>query len=198
MLKEKIIERAAKKVVIVCDESKLVKKLGQQFPLPVEVTKFSYEFTRRQLEGLPSLRGCRGVVRRGSITNNKADGTEIATTSNGNYIIDLFFDLPIKDVGEAAYELDSVSGVVDHGLCLGLVTTVLVATSNDGVRIVGFDGESPYWNGKNVCFPNTLQAIKMIHTISSTILNYPQLSSHYIHINTYTYIFTHVYTLTCI
>jgi ribose 5-phosphate isomerase len=46
----------------------------------------------------------------GSISNNKNDGTNIAVTDNGNYIVDLFFTAPIADVALAAKELKATVG----------------------------------------------------------------------------------------
>jgi Ribose 5-phosphate isomerase A (phosphoriboisomerase A) len=66
------------------------------FPLPVEITPFCHEHTRKLIESLPTVSGCKAVLRMGSISNNKNDGDKIAVTDNGNYIIDLFFDKPIK------------------------------------------------------------------------------------------------------
>jgi ribose 5-phosphate isomerase len=50
------------KFICIVDESKLSKGLGPSFPLPVEITPFCHEHTRRVLEGLPSVRGCRGAL----------------------------------------------------------------------------------------------------------------------------------------
>ena len=44
------------------------------------------------------VKGCKAVLRMGSISNNKNDGNNIAITDNGNYIVDLFFTEPIRDV----------------------------------------------------------------------------------------------------
>jgi ribose 5-phosphate isomerase A len=66
----------------------------------VEITPFCYEHTRRLIESLPSLQGGvpTAVIRRGSSSNNKQDGPDIAVTDNGNFIVDLFFAKPIPDV----------------------------------------------------------------------------------------------------
>lgn len=84
------------------------------------------------------------MLRYGNIANNKKDGDNIAVTDNGNYIVDLFFDEPIKDVALAARELKSTVGVVDHGIFSGFTTAVIVA-GKDGVRVAGEGGEKPWW-----------------------------------------------------
>jgi ribose 5-phosphate isomerase A len=70
----------------------------------------------------------------GSSSSNKADGDEIAVTDNGNYIVDLHFDVPIADPPKMAKELKNVCGVVDHGLFCGMTTAVIIAGS-DGISV---------------------------------------------------------------
>ena len=105
LLREKMVEVMADKFICIVDDSKLGKGLGPGFPLPVEITPFCHEHTRRVVESIPSLAGCKAVIRMGSVSNNKIDGDKIAVTDNGNYIVDLFFDEPIKDVAAAARDL---------------------------------------------------------------------------------------------
>ena len=56
------------------------------------------------------------MLRMGSSSNNQIDGDEIAVTDNGNYIVDLHFEEPIKDPRAMAKDIKAVCGVVDHGL----------------------------------------------------------------------------------
>lgn len=147
LLREKMVEVSARKFVCIVDESKLSRSLGPGFPLPVEITPFCYLHTIRQIERLPSLKGCKGVLRMGSSANNKADGPNIAVTDNGNYIVDLHFaqDGPgISDAAQAAKELKATVGVVEHGLFCGMADTVIVAGAS-GIRVVGAGGENPWW-----------------------------------------------------
>jgi len=144
LLREKMVEAVADKFICIVDESKLSKGLGPAFPLPVEITPFCHEHTRRLIENLPSVKGCKAVLRMGSISNNKNDGANIAVTDNGNYIVDLFFTEPIRDVASAAKELKATVGVVDHGIFAGMTTAVIVA-GKTGVRVAGQGGEKPWW-----------------------------------------------------
>jgi len=130
--REKIVEASAKTFVVIVDESKLFSGLGPGFPLPVEIVPFCHEHTARQIEALPALAGAKAVLRRGSAANNKRDGDEPAVTDNGNYIVDLQFDEPIKDPLAAAAQLKATIGVVEHGLFCGMATSVVVA-GKDGV-----------------------------------------------------------------
>lgn len=146
-LREKMVQNAGAKNVIVVDGSKLTRNLGPGSPLPVEVIPFSSENTRRVLEEeLSSVNGCRALLRRGSVNHAYADGADPAVTDNGNFIIDLYFEKPIADISAAVKELDSTPGVVGHGLFMnnGGHTTILVA-SDKGIRYAGEDGEDPWW-----------------------------------------------------
>ena len=71
LLREKMVEVVSDKFICIVDESKLSKGLGPGFPLPVEITPFCHEHTLRLVEGLPSVKGCKAVLRMGSIANNK-------------------------------------------------------------------------------------------------------------------------------
>eukprot|EP01039_Chlorochromonas_danica_P004901 gene4901-5374_t len=144
LLREKMVEVMADKFVCIVDDSKLSKGLGPRFPLPVEITPFCHEHTRRVIEQLPALKGCKAVLRMGSASNNKRDGDNIAVTDNGNYIVDLHFTEPIRNVAQAAKELKATVGVVDHGIFAGMASTVIVA-GKDGIRVAGQGGEKAWW-----------------------------------------------------
>ena len=144
LLREKMVEVMAKKFVVIVDDSKLCKGLGPGFPLPVEITPFCHMHTLRTVAALPSVAGCEAVLRMGSSSTNKPDGDEIAVTDNGNYIVDLHFKEPIKDVNKAAEELKNTVGVVDHGLFVDMSYQVIIA-GKDGIRVAGTGGEPAWW-----------------------------------------------------
>lgn len=134
LFREKIVEIASDKFIVIVDESKITDGLGPGFPVPVEIVPFCHEHTMRVVAGLPSCEGCKPVLRMGSASNNKIDGDEIAVTDNGNYIVDLHFETPIKDPVAMAKELKNVVGVVEHGLFCGMSTAVIIAGS-DGISV---------------------------------------------------------------
>ena len=144
LLREKMVEVMAKKFVVIVDDSKLCKGLGPGFPLPVEITPFCHMHTLRTIAALPSVVGSEAVLRMGSSSTNKPDGDEIAVTDNGNYIVDLHFKEPIKDVNKAAEELKNTVGVVDHGLFVDMSYQVIIA-GKDGIRVAGTGGEPAWW-----------------------------------------------------
>jgi ribose 5-phosphate isomerase A len=138
LLREKMVEMSSKKFIVIIDDTKLVESLGPGFPLPVEITPFCYEHTIRQIESLPSFRGtgCHGVLRVGSVSNNLIDGTEIAVTDNGNYIVDLHFKEPLVDAELVDHQLNQLVGVVEHGLFIQMASLVLVANAQTGEMTV--------------------------------------------------------------
>ena len=124
LLREKIVESAARRFVVIVDESKLVKRLGTRGPLPVEVTQFAWEAHRRWLESL----GCRAELRR------EADG-EPFVTDNSNYIVHCTFPEGISDPVALARTLIERPGILEHGLFLSMATKVAVA-GGGGVRFL--------------------------------------------------------------
>lgn len=135
LFREKIVEIASDKFIVIVDESKIVDGLGPGFPIPVEIVPFCHEHTMRVIGDLPSCKKCKPVLRMGSCANNQVDGDEIAVTDNGNYIVDLHFDEPIKDPVTMATELKNVVGVVEHGLFCGMSTAVIIA-GKDGISVM--------------------------------------------------------------
>jgi len=117
--REKIVEAASSKFVVIVDESKLCDGLGPSFPVPVEVVPFCHEHTSRVIKALPSLAGCQVRLRQ--------SGDKPYITDNGNYIFDLQFTEPIKDLKAAAHDLDTTIGVVEHGLFINMASVVIVA-----------------------------------------------------------------------
>jgi ribose 5-phosphate isomerase A len=144
LLREKMVEIVSDKFICIVDESKLSSWLGKGFGIPVEITPFCYEHTRRVIESLPSLKGCKAVLRMGSSSTPKPDGDQIAVTDNGNYIVDLYLSEPLASVPKAALDLKTTVGVVDHGLFVNMVHALIVA-GKDGVRVAGTGGEKAWW-----------------------------------------------------
>ncbi|EPS72705.1 hypothetical protein M569_02054, partial [Genlisea aurea] len=128
LLREKMVEAASEKFVVVVDESKLVAGLGGSgLAMPVEVVQFCWKYNLTRLSELFEEEGVAAKLRLA------ADGKPYVT-DNSNFIIDLYFNTPIKDSSAADLEIASLEGVVDHGLFLGMATAVIIAGS-DGVSV---------------------------------------------------------------
>ena len=122
LLREKIIASASRQMVVIADSSKQVPVLGA-FPLPVEVVPFGEAVVVRKIQALGAT-----VKRRIA-----PDGGPYKT-DQGNYILDCSFG-QIPDPPALARQLDSMTGVMDHGLFINLATVVLVGKAG-GVQEV--------------------------------------------------------------
>lgn len=116
LVREKIIATSSREMVVIIDESKVVKQLGA-FGLPVEILPFCYKATLYKIEKL----GYKGTLRPGYITDN------------GNYIVDLHgqFNDPIN----TEKELSGIAGVVDTGLFIGIAGRVIIGRADGSVTI---------------------------------------------------------------
>lgn len=124
LLREKMVAAEARRFAVIVDGSKVVDRLGESRPLPVEVVPFAWECHVPFLEGL----GARPALRRGH------DG-EPLRTDNGNVILDCRFEGGIPDPSALEVDLRARPGVVATGLFLGMATDVLVAEGG-GVRLL--------------------------------------------------------------
>ena len=123
LFREKVVAAASKRFVVVVDESKLVKQLGVGV-LPVEVLPFLWRSTAERLAAL----GVSLVVRGGEETPY--------ITDNGNLILDVTVEGGIADANQLASDLKLMTGVVEHGLFLGMTDTVIVA-GPEGPKAIG-------------------------------------------------------------
>jgi len=115
---EKIVASASKQNVIVADDTKLVKKLGINHPVPVEVLPFATPVVMSRINQM----GGRPVLRQGS------GKVGPIVTDNGNFILDLDFG-SIEAPRELNARLKSISGVIETGLFIEVADTVYVGTS---------------------------------------------------------------------
>jgi len=114
LTREKIIAFNSKKVIIVIDDSKIVKALGIDFALPVEVLRFGWTSTKKALEEF----SCNVELR-------KVMGDEPFITDNSNYILDCDFDR-IDNPEQLEKDINNIPGVVENGLFVGLADEVIV------------------------------------------------------------------------
>lgn len=120
LAREKIVAASSKLNVIIADENKKVKVLGENNqPVPIEVLPFAISLVKRKIVevgGNPIVREGKGKL-----------GPVI--TDNGNAIIDASFGL-IQKPGELEVKLKMIPGVVETGLFVNLTDIAYLATSN--------------------------------------------------------------------
>jgi len=123
LLREKIVAAASDRLVIVVDHDKLVGKLGDHTPVPVEVTQFGWQATQSRLIQLgaePALR--------------HAGEDHLFITDGGNYILDCRF-ARIDDPKALELGIAKIVGVVESGLFVGRSSAVIVASAG-GVEVL--------------------------------------------------------------
>jgi len=126
LLREKIVASLSRRVVIIVDSHKQVRRLGG-FALPVEVVQFAWQPLAVRLAEL----GVQPVLRPGR------DGLPLVT-DEGNYILDCAFGRIEKPAALAAL-LNAVPGVVEHGLFVDMVHTVIVGRG-EGTEVIERSG----------------------------------------------------------
>jgi ribose 5-phosphate isomerase A len=113
LLREKIVASAARRLIVMVDDSKLVERLGRTL-LPVEIVAFGWRSTVARLERAslqPAVRG----------------GDHPFVTDGGNLIVDCAVGT-VDDARGLEASLHTVTGVIDSGLFLGFSPRVIVAS----------------------------------------------------------------------
>ncbi len=130
LLREKIIADSSEQMVVIVDQSKIVDTLGS-FPLPIEVDPFAVALTAERIYTALIHAGCEDastVLRQ----NRKKTGPLI--TDGGHYILDSECK-KIPDPRTTARLLNSIPGVIEHGLFIDLATTIIVG-EDDSAKIM--------------------------------------------------------------
>ena len=123
LLREKIVAQESAAMVVVADDRKRVEILGA-FPLPIEITPFSFEATVRSLS---RLLDCRVNIRMAG------DGPVI--TDNGNMIADAHCGPTIDDPINCESNVLQIAGVVQVGLFNNMCDAVVLA-GKDGIESI--------------------------------------------------------------
>jgi ribose 5-phosphate isomerase A len=118
LVMEKLLAKAAKQFLVVADKSKLVDKIGTNFPIPIEVMPFAWQARKKSIEALGGV---------GDLRPNAAkDGLSI--TSYGSLVLDMRFPPELDEVALNQL-LNNVPGVVEHGIFCALAHGILIADS---------------------------------------------------------------------
>ena len=115
LVREKLLARACDEFYVLVDQSKLVTRIGQLYPIPIEVMPFAWQMVLRDLEAL----GGEGQLR----PNAYGDG--LAMTSHGSLVLDMTFEN--SDALVLDTTLNALPGVVEHGIFAHLATAVFIA-----------------------------------------------------------------------
>ncbi|WP_117191257.1 ribose-5-phosphate isomerase RpiA [Rhizobium terrae] len=119
LLREKIVAAASSRMIVIADASKLVETLGA-FPLPIEINPFGQAATRIAIEKAAAKLGLSGELKL------RKSGDDVFMTDGGHHIIDASFGR-IPEAEALSAELNSIPGVVEHGLFIHMVSFAIIA-----------------------------------------------------------------------
>ncbi len=125
LLREKIVDSTAKRLIIVVDEKKLAKTLGGAQPIPVEIVPFGYGSTLEKIRRISE----KAVLREAS------GKVGPVVTDNGNLIVDVYFrSLRRPDIVHE--KLKRIPGLIETGLFLGMCDVAYVGRKDGHVDIL--------------------------------------------------------------
>ncbi|BBL53334.1 ribose-5-phosphate isomerase A [Bartonella quintana] len=126
--REKIVAAASRAMLVIADETKVVKTLGA-FALPIEVNPFGMPATRRLIEKVADDLGLSGEI------ILRMNGENPFKTDGGHFIFDAFWGCILQPrlLSEA---LLAIPGVVEHGLFWGLASRAIVAMADGQIKVL--------------------------------------------------------------
>jgi ribose 5-phosphate isomerase A len=119
LLREKILAQNSTRFIVIVDQSKLSKFLGEKWSVPVEVLPFAWQAEATYIESIG-----------GECRIRKSGGKELYRTDQYNYILDCHFGI-IENPGAMADLLDRRAGIMGHGLFINLATDLIVGNNED-------------------------------------------------------------------
>ncbi|MCH9771636.1 MAG: ribose 5-phosphate isomerase A [Betaproteobacteria bacterium] len=123
LIREKLLAKISKQFIVIGDNSKIVSKIGQNYPIPIEITPIAWKITKNLIEKI-----AKKCIVRGNMEKNA-----FAVTSYGNFVLDcefLYTDLNILEK-----EIANTPGVFEHGLFLNMSKLAIIANSGEVKKI---------------------------------------------------------------
>jgi ribose 5-phosphate isomerase A len=117
LLREKIVAMASRRMLVAVDPRKVVDQLGSVFTVPVETVPFGWETTQRRLRD----QGFASELRRN-------DDGQPYVTDGQHYILHCKLIESGLTPEQAAEAFKRTTGVVEHGLFLGIASKVVIGT----------------------------------------------------------------------
>lgn len=111
LLREKVVASMSARMVVIATPDKVVDRLGDSFPLPIEVVPFAEAPVTRRLEGL------------GFHVQPRGRGHD---TDNGNVLLDCHMPGGIEDPEVMDVALALIPGIAEHGLFIDLASTAVL------------------------------------------------------------------------
>ncbi|PHS69295.1 MAG: ribose 5-phosphate isomerase A [Methylophaga sp.] len=113
LVREKLLAKASDQFFVLVDNSKLVERIGENYPIPIEVAPFCWQLVLKSVQQI----GGEGMLR--------ANGDGLAVSSHGSLILDMTFDVGInsQDLND---QLNAIPGIVEHGIFEQLATAIFI------------------------------------------------------------------------
>ena len=115
LVREKLLAKTSKQFIVIGDKSKMVTKIGEKFPIPIEITPIAWKIAKKLITKISQKCDLRP----------NAAGDAYAITSYGNYVLDCEFKY--DDLSKLASEISQIPGVIEHGIFLDITHLALIA-----------------------------------------------------------------------
>lgn len=113
LLYEKLVAQRTNRLIVIASSEKLVDRLGSRLPLPVEVVAFGHTHTQR------------AIARLGLTPALRLNGNGSPFVTDGGHVIVDCDAHGIAEPAALASALKAITGVVEHGLFVGMASLAL-------------------------------------------------------------------------
>lgn len=124
LFREKFLARLSRELVIIVDHTKLVERLGTRSAIPVEVVPWARPTVLAQLEDAGF----------GAVVRTVGDPERPFLTDNGNEVLDLRPNAPVREPLALDARLHGFAGVVETGVFAGMAHRVFVGLPDSTVQ----------------------------------------------------------------
>ena len=107
LIREKLLAYTSDRFVIIGDQSKIVSSIGDNFPLPIEISPIAWRITKKLIENLFGVASC-------DLRKNTT-GDAFAITSYGNLVLDCKLKYG-DDLNDLCNKISETPGVLEHGI----------------------------------------------------------------------------------
>lgn len=120
LVKEKLLATNSDQFIVLIDPSKRVQRIGENFPIPIEVMPCAWQLVLQKL----IKQGGSGELRKNT------EGNGLIVTAYGSLVLDIHFD---SDINSAELDalLNATPGVIEHGIFHQLASTILLAEQGE-------------------------------------------------------------------
>ena len=122
LVREKLLAKTSKQFIVIGDKSKMVAKIGEKFPIPIEITPIAWKIAKKLITEISQKCDLRP----------NAAGDAYAITSYGNYVLDCEFKY--DDLSKLASEISQIPGVIEHGIFLDMTHLALIADQGNIIK----------------------------------------------------------------